>query len=215
MNKKSYSLIELLFALTLITIISASFYSNISLDKFQSNIDHATNRLILYLKQTRYQALIDSNVDENQEKWHKKRWTLKFFDCREKVGGLYYVIYSDKNMKGHPNKQESLKDPLSSKYIYSSNKCLVDNDTSKYVLLTKEFGIEKIDVSCKMDSSLGKISFGEDGFVYKKLSNNKNEHYKYKINKPCIIKLYDKNNSTREIVIEHSTGYIYKKPHKI
>ncbi|WP_419777026.1 pilus assembly FimT family protein [Malaciobacter marinus] len=73
MNKKSYSLIELLFVLTLISIITASFYSNINFDKFQSNIDLATNRLILYLKQTRYQALIDNKAEENQTKWHKKR----------------------------------------------------------------------------------------------------------------------------------------------
>lgn len=211
MNKKSFSLLELIFVLTLITIITASFYSNTSFEKLKDdNIDIATNRLVLYLKQTRYQALLDDKKELDEQKWHKKRWTLKFFECDKSIGGIYYVIYSDENLKGHPNKSESLKDALSNKYIYSSNSCVNSYDTSKYVLLTKVFGIQKVDVSCKMDSSLGKISFGSDGWVYKKLSTNENEHYKYRLTKPCIIKLIDKYNNKREIVIEHESGYIYK-----
>ena len=30
---------------------------------------------------------------------------------------MYYIIYSDLNMKGHANKSESLKDPLISKVL--------------------------------------------------------------------------------------------------
>lgn len=111
MKKKSYSLLELILIIFIISII----YYSISLNKHDNKLDELTNRIVLYLKQTRYQALIDNKKEKNQELWYKKRWTLKFFNCKESVGGIYYVIYSDNNMTGHPNLDESLKDPLTKK----------------------------------------------------------------------------------------------------
>ncbi|RXJ95196.1 hypothetical protein CRV00_05440 [Malaciobacter molluscorum] len=195
--KKSFSVLELIFAITLLSLCLLSFSFNPTNLKIKK-IDLATNRLLLYLKQTRYQALLDDKYENNNKLWHKKRWTLKFFNCRNNKG-IYYVIYSDENMTGHPNKTESLKDPLTNKYIYSSNKCEYDNTTSKYVLLTNEFDINKVNVSCKTDSSLGKISFGIDGYVYKKLSNKENESKKYRIKKECKIIIEDKEGEKRVI----------------
>ncbi|RXJ97880.1 hypothetical protein CRU98_12205 [Arcobacter sp. CECT 8986] len=195
--KKSFSLLELIFAITLLSIAFFSFSFNTSNLKVKK-IDLATNRLILYLKETRYQALLDDKKEDSNKLWHKKRWTLKFFNCRNKKG-IYYSIFSDENMTGHPNKNESLIDPLNNKYVYSSNKCEYDDSTSKYTLLTKEYNITNIDVSCKTDSSLGKISFGSDGYVYKKLSNKDNESDKYRLNKPCKIIIEDKEGERRGI----------------
>lgn len=109
--KKSYSLIELILVIFLISIL----YYSISLNNHNNKLDELTNRIVLYLKQTRYQTLIDEKIDKNENLWHKKRWTLKFFNCKKSVGGIYYVIYSDSNMTGHPNLDESLKDPLTKK----------------------------------------------------------------------------------------------------
>ncbi len=207
--KKSFSLFELILSLTIISIISFSFfYSKKTISENKINI--ATDRLILYLKQTRLQALIDSQHNPSDKLWHKKRWTLSFFKCHKNMGGIYYVIYSDKNKKGHPNKEESLKDPLTNRYIYSSNSCKEESNTSKYVLLTKEFNINSIEVSCKSDNSLGKISFGYDGKIYNKLSSNEKEDKKYEIKEPCKIRLIDKKGKEAEIIIEKNGGYIYK-----
>ncbi|MFY9074219.1 type II secretion system protein [Malaciobacter mytili] len=207
--KRSFSLLELILTLTIISIISFSFFYNKE-TIFENKINIVTNKLVLYLKQTRLQALIDSQYDLNDNLWHKKRWTLSFFRCSKNVGGIYYVIYSDKNKKGHPNKQESLKDPLTNRYIYSSNSCNEESDTSKYVLLTKEFDITNVEVSCKSDNSLGKISFGYDGKIYNKLSTNEKEDKKNELKEPCTIKLIDKKGKYREVIIENEGGNIYK-----
>ena len=117
--------------------IGLAAWLNLQVALKENKLYEATNRLVIYLKQTRYQALIDSKEEKSNPFWHKKRWTLKFLRCREDVGGLYYVIYSDTNMTGIPSLNESLIDPLSNKKVYSTNQCELSTNTSKYVLLTK------------------------------------------------------------------------------
>lgn len=142
------------------------------------------------------------DIENNQ--WFKQRWTLKFKNCNKTIGGLYYIVYSDTNHGGRANKDECLKEPLTNRYLYS-NGCVEDsvNDKSKYVLLTKEYGITKVEVSCYSGSGLGYISFGNDGKVYSLLGNNPKE-----IMKPCIIKIYDNNGNYSTLIIEPRTGFI-------
>lgn len=202
--KNSFSLIELLIVIFLSILISSFFYSR----KNEDNLQIVAKRLALYLKQTRYQAMIDDKEEKDNPLWHKKRWTLKFFRCKKDVGGIYYVIYSDINMKGHPNQNESLIDPLTQKRIYSSNSCEVNNKNSKYVLLTKEFGINSVSLSCNKTSGLGQISFGNDGKVYAKLSSNANSGFEYEINKNCEIVLKSQDNKKIGLKIESNTGFV-------
>ncbi|MDC0933376.1 hypothetical protein OAR97_05955 [Arcobacteraceae bacterium] len=120
---------------------------------------------------------------------------------------MYYIVYSD--MYGgtaHVKKKDTLKDPLNNKYLYS-NGCTEDtlNDKSKFILLTEEFGINKVDVSCNTTSTIGQISFGYDGKIYSQLGTNIKE-----IPKKCTIKLFNKENNFKEIAIESKTGYIHQ-----
>lgn len=74
--KNSFSLLELIFAIFLLILISSYFYFNPTNNKLQE----ATKRIELYLKQTRYQALIDNKKNFSDTQWHKQRWTMKFFN---------------------------------------------------------------------------------------------------------------------------------------
>ena len=205
--KKSFSLIELIFVVLILTIIGS--YINI---KIQDNkLNDATNRLLLYLKETRYQALTDKKYRRDDDLWHKKRWTLKFFRCNKNVGALYYTIYSDVNKTGHPSFDESLSDPLTNKKIYSTNRCEIVGNRSKYVLLTKEYNINDIEISCNNTSSLGQISFGNDGKIYSRLSSYENEYKEYEIKKSCTIELKSLKSGSREIIIEPNSAYVYIK----
>ena len=160
--KKSFSLLEIILIISLLGFLYTVFIPKTQISK----IDELTNRLILYLKQTRYQALINDKYSDNNELWHKQRWTLKFFRCRKSVGGIYYSIYSDKNTSGHPSIEDSLKDSLSLKNIYSTNQCIENTNNSKYVLISQNFDIKEIEVSCNETSSLGQLSFGSNGKLY-------------------------------------------------
>jgi hypothetical protein len=202
----AFSLIELIFSIVLISIILTQLVPQNN----TSNLNLIANKLILYLKYTRYIAMIDNKYDSNDNYWYKERWTLKFKNCSKKIGGFYYVIFSDKNHKGSPNKTECLKDPITNKYLYSNYDCVASQNESKYILLTKEYGVSKIDISCNKTSTLGQIIFSLDGKIYSKQSYIKSDIDKYEIKEPCNIILYDNKQNTKTIVIEPNTGYIHK-----
>lgn len=200
--KKSYSLLEIIFVLVLVSIL---LIFAISKPMKHSNLNLAVEKIILYLNFTRYIAHIDNKMDIDDNEWEMKRWTMKFQRCKDTDDGLYISVYSD--MSGnttHFKKTECLKDPMSNKYLYSNNDCVVSDDESKYVLLTKEYGVKKVEISCNTSSSIGQISFGFDGKIYSKLGNNEQE-----IKETCSIKLYDNNQNMKEIFVEPKTGYIY------
>ena len=202
--KRSFSFLELILTLTLLTFLYTIFIPKHN----TNNINELTDKLSLYISYVRYKALLDEKYDENDSLWHKKRWTIKFFRCRDEEDGIYFSIYSDKNKTGHPSTEDSLKDPLSNKYIFSSNYCKENAKNSKYVLLTKNFNVENIDMSCNSTSSLGQLSFGSDGKVYSKLSNHENESNEYEINSPCEIRLRTKKGEEGKVLIESITGYV-------
>lgn len=200
--KKSFSILELVLVITLISFLYTIFIPKIKINY----LNEFTNRISLYISYIRYKALIDDKYDFNDSLWHKKRWTIKFFRCRNE--GIYYSIYSDKNKTGQVSIEDSLKDPLNGKNIYSSNFCEENSSNSKYVLITKNFGITDVKISCNDTTSLGQLSFGGDGKVYSKLSSYENESSEYEITEPCNIKFTTKDSKSSEIVLFPITGYV-------
>jgi hypothetical protein len=195
--------LEIIFAIIILAIISVMIIPKSQISK----LNLATDKIILYLNYTRYTAHVDNKFDINDEEWQKKRWTLKFKNCNKDIGGLYYVVYSDtEGGTAHFKKTNTLTDPLNNKYLYS-NGCKIDtvNDKSKHVLLTKEYGIERIEISCNTTSTIGQISFGYDGKIYSQLGTNIKE-----ITKQCQITLLDEKDNFTKIAIEPKTGYIHK-----
>lgn len=204
-NKKAILLFELILVIILISIITYILYPK---ENNQLKLQVAIDRLELYLNKTRLNALSDNKYEEDNPLWHKRRWTLKFFNCRKDVGGIYYVIYSDNNLSGIPSLEESLIDPLTKKRVYSSNTCVENENSSEFVLLTKKFGIEKIEISCNDTTTIGQISFDYDGNVFTKLSNYDNEFYQYRLEERCEIRFFDKFDNKKTINIEPKTAFL-------
>jgi len=204
---KSFSLIELVFIVIIISLISVQFFPK----NIKSNLNQAAHKIIIHLKNTRYQAMIDNKFNHEDELWFRERWTLKFQNCQKSLGGVYYVVYSDTNHGGHINKSETLKDPLTQKWLYSNYDCDASYNESKDILLTKEYGVTKVIMSCNSTSTIGQLSFGYDGQVYTKLGRKSSDTYKYALNETCNITLYDKSNNNVTIKIHPNTGYIAMK----
>lgn len=200
--KKGFSLLELIFVISIVGIIVTHSIQKDNLSK----IKIAKNQIHLHLKYARYIAMLDNKYDYEDTLWHKKRWNLRFENCDQDVGGIFYSIYSDENGGGGVNKEEVLKDPLTNNYIFATS-CKQDSlyDKSKFVLLTQEYEIESINISCNKTSTIGQISFGYDGKVYAKNGIHEND---YEIKEPCTIKLSDKHNQSETITIYPNSGYI-------
>jgi prepilin-type N-terminal cleavage/methylation domain-containing protein len=204
-SKKAFTIIELLFTIIILSIFSGLIYSNLKISK----LNLAANRIVLYLNYTKYLASLENHYNNDEAKWFKKLWTLKFQRCRSSVGGLYFIVYSDKDMDGYIDKVETAKDPLTQRYLYSSNYCNENSSiNNKYVLLTKQYKIEEVTVSCNNTSSIGQISFDQYGRVYSKLTQNE---YTNEVVNECVIKLKDINNDEISIIISPKTGFIIKK----
>ncbi|WP_419774133.1 type II secretion system protein [Halarcobacter sp.] len=201
--KNSFSILELILVLFILSLVITTFYFK----PYENKLLDATNRIELYLKQTRYQSLIDNKENKEDSLWFRKRWTFKFFNCANDKG-IYYVIYSDENKQGHPNENESLLDPLTKKRVYSSNSCEYDENRSKYVLLTKEFDVIDTNITCNSTKGLGQLSFGNDGKVYSRLSTHENRSEDYEIKNSCYIELINKLGQKKSIKIEPNTAFI-------
>jgi hypothetical protein len=199
---KSFSIFELILVLLILSIIVIQIKINTNLNK----TNHLAQRIVFYLKYTRYQSLVNNQYNSSDNLWYMKRWSFKFLRCNNGEG-LYFAIYSDKNKTGQISKDETLRDPLTNKYIYSSNTCTQNSTNSKYVLLTKVFDIYSVDLSCNSTSSLGQLSFGSNGKIYTKISKTQNTSEDYVLKEQCILSIKS-NNEEEKIVIE-PTGYIY------
>ena len=198
----AFSLIEIIMAISLLAIIAATVVSKQNIPKLQLAVD----KISLYLNYTRYIALIDEKFDIEDSEWERKRWSLKFQKCTNTNDGMYFVVYSD--MSGntaHYKKEETLRDPLNQKYLYSNYDCEPSDDESKNILLKKEYGIEKVEVSCNTTSTIGQVSFSSDGKIYSQLGTDIKE-----INETCTIKLFDKDDNYKTIAIEPKTGFVYQ-----
>jgi prepilin-type N-terminal cleavage/methylation domain-containing protein len=200
-NKNSFTLIEIILVIAIIAVIS----SQIDFNYQRHTLKDAADILKLHLNYTRYIAHIDNKEDITDNEWKRKLWTLKFQRCSSSVGGLYYVIYTDKSGgTAHFKKEESLKEPLTNRYLYSNSDCKVSKDESDDVLITQKYEVSKVEVSCNNSSSIGQISFGFKGGIYNKLGAEPVE-----ITKKCFIKLYDRQGNNETITVEPYTGFVY------
>lgn len=204
-GKKAFSLIEIIFVLVLIGIASSFAIPKNNISK----LNLAKQQLTMQLKYMRYIAMLDNKYDHNNTLWYRKAWNFKFRWCNGKKE-IHYYIFSDINNNGHVSEIESLKDPLTNQYIYSSKYCKDSINRTNYTLISKYYDIKSVDITCNKTSSLGQILFLNDGVGYSKFeSNNTNHKNDYKITSDCSIKLIDKNHKDVNITISGKTGYIY------
>jgi Tfp pilus assembly protein FimT len=203
MYKKSFSLIEIIFVIVLISVISSYTIQTNNQDKLVL----AKNQIKMHLKYMRYIAMLDNKYDHNDKNWYRKAWNVKFRWCSGKKQ-IHYYIYSDLDNSGHVKEEETLKDPLTNNRIYSTISCKDNSKRTNYTLLSKYYGVKTLDISCNDTSSLGQILFLNTGIAYSKFTNNENID-KYKIQKDCKIDIYDKYNSKETITVTGNTGYIY------
>ncbi len=210
----AFSLYELLFVVVIVAIITSVTIYKPSHD----DIDEASKKITTYLKYTRYLSMIDDQYhrkfDENDSLWFKGRWTFKIQNCKQTVGGYYFVVYKDSDHEGYIDKIETALDPITNKYLYSNSDCVASQDESAYVLLTKKYGVTNIKANrqCKPYSTSTvpmAMSFDSYGYPHNKLSSNPNEPDKYKLKSPCIFTIYDKNDNNITITISDKTGAVY------
>ena len=115
--KKAFTLMELIFVILVIGILSAVMIPNIE----NNSLEQAAQQVAADIRYTQHLAMVDDKYNVNdmdsvtgQIKWYKTRWQILFSANNGSAtsnGGfpkLAYTIFSDKvgNSTGNPNKSE-------------------------------------------------------------------------------------------------------------
>jgi len=120
MNTKAFTLLELVFVIVVIGILSAVF-----IPRIQSNHNAETAiKLINAIRNTQHKALSDDTFRGSEEEWYKQRWHILF-------SGTTYSIMSGTTYAKDAVTQEEIKNvPLNVDDILFSSSC----GTSKQII---------------------------------------------------------------------------------
>jgi type II secretory pathway pseudopilin PulG len=185
-------MLELVFVIVVIGIITAVMLPRIDRD----NVYEAAQQVISHIKYTQHLAMVDNKYDDTDPNWFLEKWQIAFYGC----GG--YVVYSDENQGGGPNRNEAADDPLSRKKIFTSNTCAENTLDYPNVRLKNYYNIENIVLSAGCGGQ--SIMFDHLGRPYN--ANTVNGV----MTQNCDITLNSENNTTGAVVrIVPETGYTY------
>jgi len=220
-NNKAFTMVELVFVIVVVGILSAIFVPRMQGDRLQE----AADQVISHIRYTQHLAMVDDRFDPNDNEWYKERWQIMF--TRQKVTEgdekVYwgYLIFSDTSA-GHSGKAE-LKEiavnPLDrSKKLVGGSSTMVmgarynDANVTNNMNLEKIYGVTdiKFDTSCSPGGTARRIAFDYLGRPMKGDISSLSRSYdtNHMITKPCLITLFAgraDNNIT--ISVEPETGF--------
>lgn len=188
--RKGFSLIEIVFVIVILSILSTAGIMYMPDNKLQQAADSLIANLkytkILAQTDDRYYTMSDGsmpnsvNLNKQMENWKKGMWQFQMHLDGSNAKGSY-SIYADTarntgntNFDGRPMDGDLIaKDPMNmsclSGYTISNLPKECENNISREVRLTETFGINKIEVNidntCK-ESGTARIFFDNKGMVY-------------------------------------------------
>jgi len=127
-------MLELVFVIVIIGIISALVIPRMDRD----TLFEATNQTLTHIKYTQHLAMTQDIYSDTDPNWFLQRWKMQFYGC----GG--YVVYSDTNQGGGPDRTESAIDPQSRLFLFTTNTCAENALDYRKVSLRNNFGITGI-----------------------------------------------------------------------
>ena len=219
MKKSAFTMLELVFVIVVIGILSAIFIPKVG----QNKLSEAATQLISHIRYTQHLALSQDEYNTTDVNWYKKRWQI-FFANTVGSNGWAYTIFSDANGDGNPNVSEIAVNPLNqSKKLtggYSAGTIAYgDSAASDKLNLAHKYGISNISFSanCSDGNSL-RIAFDHIGRPLFGSIHLLNAPYTVggasrliqndAAGNPCIITI-TRSGNTAKIAIEPETGYVH------
>jgi prepilin-type N-terminal cleavage/methylation domain-containing protein len=141
--KKAFTMMELVFVIVVVGILSAMIAPN-----FQRNtLREAADQLISHIRYTQHLAMMDDKYDENNAIWYKERWQLRFSKNVDTEQVWAYTIFSDtSNHDGNPNINDIIaRNPINqNQYLsggFSGVISLTDPRRDKAMAVGEKYGI--------------------------------------------------------------------------
>lgn len=188
--RRGFNVIELIFTIVLIGILSMAGYMMIPDNRLQQAADSIISNLkytkMLAQTDDRYYTMPDSsmpnsvNLNKQMENWKKGMWQFQIHLKGSNAEGSY-SIYADTgrtsnstNFDGRPMSGDLIaKDPINmsclSGYTMSNLPKECENNIAREVKLAETFGISKIEITttnCVKESDATRIFFDNKGLPY-------------------------------------------------
>ncbi|MDD2385129.1 MAG: prepilin-type N-terminal cleavage/methylation domain-containing protein [Sulfurospirillaceae bacterium] len=227
--KKAFTMIELVFVIVIIGILSYFAAAG-----FQRNtLQEAADQLVSHIRYTQHLAMISDKFDSKDQFWFLERWTIRIkqdlvYSGAYVPNGTYsnmwaYSVYSDTSHDGNPNLSEMAKNPLNgNQYLsggYNNTLHAKDSLSMKELRLGEDYGIQDVTFGGGCRSTVPYIHFDYLG----RPMNSYPTSYAYELpaagwhkllTSQCLITLCDKictdvTANKISIVIEPETGYTH------
>jgi prepilin-type N-terminal cleavage/methylation domain-containing protein len=214
--KRGFTLIELVFVIVIIGILSAILAPRFD----RPSIAEATNKLVSHIRYTQHLAMMDNKFDPTQQFWYRERWHILFDNTAPTIT---YTIASNRDGVRDGVNDLNVTDIA----VNPSNQNLVltgdINITGVDILnvtpdlnLRDEYGIESLGLT---GSCVGRNAISFDYLGRPIAGNSLSDLSSYGattnlLQARCVIILRtttdpDTDNNTRRIAIEPETGYVH------
>lgn len=200
-QKKGFTLLEVIFVIIVIGIISITAMNSMERHLRSKTID----TVISAFRYTKHLALIDNKMNPKNELWQKTLWTIGFKECN---GKPYIYIGSDMNLNGIIEKSEAAGSSVDNKLYYSNENICNDKDSSPSIFIGKDLDVSSV-VFSGCDSETDSVSFDYLGRPHTNINDIEESDYKTLIKKDCIIEI-SFNSEIEPIIlrIRKETGFI-------
>lgn len=228
MIKRAFTIIELIFIVILIGIMSAVATSYFRDDKLAL----ATYQVLEHIRYTQHLAISDNKFDPKDNyyinyqngsdgsqkgKFFRAWWQIRFVDWSSGTPPIIgYSIYSDMDREGNIDStthKEAAVSPFDGLRLnaYSGSENSPDvNLASKYFIQSVSFSssCQAVGFTRITSGKIGSIAFDEKGRPYYGISDTNNySPYQYKLVSDCNITLTHQDGREAVITVHPETGY--------
>ncbi len=213
MNKKAFTLLELVMVIVVLGILAAMALPRLDRDLTQ---DAQTN-ILSAIRYTQHLALLDDRHKFNKPKWEQRYWRIYFGTCEEKI---FYAIGSDGDMEDASNARvdsdEAAIDPANGKlfWAHDGTSCisgtLKKSQLSPNIFIGKHYGITSVTAQggCSNARHIAFDHLGRPhhGTGFSEASKPVHDGY---VSTECRFVFTLENGSSFMIRVEPETGYAY------
>ncbi len=209
MNKKAFTMLELVFVIVVLGILAALAIPRLDRDLQQE----AADNVLSAIRYTQHLALLDDKHKFNKKKWQQRFWRIYFGTCD---GKKFYAIGSDDDMESSANARvdfdESAIDAATGKRFWAHDGgCARGHqltDLSPSVFIGKRYGVTTITPGGRCTNQY--LGFDHLGRPYNsQFPNSQQPNNAGYLTAQCVFTFTMSDGATFKINIEPETGYAY------